>query len=216
MTLRRWLFGLVLYLIALAALAPATLLAWLVNESSAGRLTLLAASGGFWLGQAEGLELRPLAGPALMMNRVRWRIQPYRALWGAAPVQIENAGGDLTLATQLWPVLGGARLARFRLQTGLATLAPYLAAPMAKGLRGELRLASPDIRLAKPYRGRASGEIQIDGGRLPVGSYSLELAGADRRLNIRWSGPQGPRAMSGGGWWDGKLHMDGLPGAISR
>ncbi len=216
MTLRRWLFGLLLYSITLALLAPATLLAWLVDEASAGRLTLLAASGGFWSGQAETLELRPPDGPVLTLNSVRWRIKPYRALWGAAPVQVENMGGDITLASDLWPVAGGVRLTRFRLQTSLTTLAPYLAAPMAKGLRGELRLDSPDMRLAKPYRGRATGEILIDGGRFPPGRYSLELTGADRRLNIRWSGPQGPRAMGGGGWWDGKLHLDGLPGAISR
>jgi hypothetical protein len=216
MMLRRWIFGLALYLAALVALAPATLLAWLGSELSGGRLVLSGVAGGFWTGQAERLVLCPPAGPPLTLNQVRWNFQPYRALWGAAPVQIENGSGDVTLSTQLWPTSGGARLAHFRLQTTLGTLAPYLAAPMADGLNGDLQLDSQDISLGSSFQGGMTGAIRVAGGRLPPGTYGLDVSGAGRRLNIRWNGPQGPRSMSGGGWWDGNLHMDGLPGAITR
>ena len=74
-----------------------------------------------------------------------------------------------------------------------------------------------DMLLASRDRGTMLGKVDLRAGRLPTGASVLSLKGAGRQLKMRWNGPQGPQAMSGGGWWDGSsLHMDGLPGAITR
>jgi hypothetical protein len=213
--IRRYLvFGLLVYLLALAALAPASVLAWLGERFGQGRVAFDGVSGSLWNGRAKRLAVRSPDGRPVALDDVRWQVRPFRLLWGAAPIHVENRAGDLTLRGDLWPLSQGVRLADASLSMPLARLATSLAAPMAKGLSGDFELSSSAIRLARPYRGKAEGTLRVTAGKLPAGTYAIDVEGAGDKINLHWHGPQGPRAMSGGGWWDGALHLDGVPGAV--
>lgn len=215
MNIRHGVAGLLAYVVALIALAPAALLAPLADAYSGGRIGLSGLSGGFWNGAAERLEIRAAGHPSLRLDQVRWRIRPQRLLTGDAPVFIENRGGDLTLSGWVCPAGDGIRLSRAQLAAPLASLVPHLPGLAGQGLAGELRLAADDLTLGKRYVGKGSGELRLDAGgnlKLPIGRYVLALEGKGERMAIRWNGPQGPRVMSGGGEWDGRLHLDGVPG----
>jgi hypothetical protein len=222
--LRYWLLGLAVYLAALAAWAPAALLVPLGARWGDGRIVLAGLDGSLWNGRAERLELRLPGGPPVRLERVHWRFLPHRLLTGGMPLYIENAAGAPTLAAWLGAVRAGGSWAGFRLGTArvsvpldlLAVRAGGLARP---GLHGRVELRTDGLTLGRPYAGRASGELRVDAGGaggIPPGRYALTLDGRGERLAIRWRGPEGPRAMSGTGWWDGRLHLDGVPGLSGR
>jgi hypothetical protein len=210
MKFRLGLFGVLVYSVALAVLAPASVLAWLATSQSAGRLAFAEVSGSLWAGRAGSLLVTVDAGKTLRLDDVRWRIEPQRLLLGGAPMRFSNTAGDLVASLGIDPV--SQELTDLQLRARLETLSPFLGSELTQGLTGEIRLQSPRIRPAGDRRGKLDGEVLVDAGRLPSGTYSLGLIGEGRRFAIRWSGPRGPRPMSGSGWWDDRLHLDGLPG----
>ncbi len=215
--MRRYLLvGLPVYVLGLMLLAPASLLTWGIGRWAGGKVQMVNASGSLWNGRMERLQISlPDVGP-VALDDVHWRLRPDRLLWGATPIHVENRAGDLVMHTDVGLLRDGVRLADARIELPLARFSGAILSPVAKGLRGDLVMDSDAIRLARPYRGSAQGELRVTAGKLPAGTYSIDIKGEGPKLTFRWNGPKGPRAMSGGGWWDGTLHLDGVPGAISR
>ncbi len=217
---RHWLVGLMIFLIALAVFAPAQLLVYPAAHYSAGRLALIGVSGSLWHGRAERLDYSPASARPLRLEGIEWRLLPHRLLTGQPPVFIESAGGDLTMSGWLAPTgpgwrPDGARLIGFRLEAALATVAERLGGVS----QGNLTLRTEELRLGAAYAGTAKAELHLnDAGqaKIPTGRYDLDLEGRGERLAIRWNGPLGPRSMSGTAWWDGQLHLDGVPGLAGR
>lgn len=226
--LRHSLVGLVVYLAALLAWAPAQLLAPLIERLAASRVAVTGLSGSLWDGRAEGVALRLPGDRSMRLSQVHWRFRPYRLLTGGAPLFVENAAGDLSLAAWVEPLGGrwwggrgvtGIRLRQLHLVAPLDRLADHAGELARLGLQGQLTLQADDITLARPYAGGASGELRLEAGGapgIPAGRYALNLDGKGERLAIRWRGPEGAQAMSGTGWWDGRLHLDGLSGLGGR
>lgn len=216
MSLRHWLAGLALYLLFMMLFAPAGLLVWMVNSFSDGQVQMTGVTGRFWNGEAGRVLVRIPGELPVELTGVGWQLQPARLLWGAAPLRVENTGGLLALSAQVAPNTDGVCLGRLRLNTRLENLVPYIAMREVASMQGDLHLESESICLGRKYAGKVQGELNVTAGNLPLGSYELVFTGAGPKLNLQWKGPLGPSAMSGGGWWDGALHMDGLPGAITR
>ncbi len=216
MRIRQWLFGILVFLIALAVMAPAELHGWLTTTFSKGRVLLGEPTGSFWTGRAKTLDILIPGAEPVRLQEVRWRISPLRLLLGKPPVHIENTSGMVVLSGEVRPVDGGFGLSDFKASGRLETLAPYLKGGLAKDLAGDANLHADDVSLGKEKRGKLDAELRVSSGRLPAGTYSLALTGDGKRFLIRWSGPKGPKAMSGSGHWDDTLHLDGVPGSITR
>lgn len=216
MKMRQWLFGMVVYLMALAWLAPASLQAWLTTTLSHGRVLLGEPTGSFWSGRASTLDIVIPGSAPVRLQDVKWRISPFRLLLGEPPVQVENKSGMVVLSGKVRSVDGGFGLSDFKASGRLETLAPYLKGGLTQGLAGDANLRADDVSLGKEKLGKLDVEMRVSSGRLPAGTYSLALTGEGKRFLIRWSGPKGPKAMSGGGYWDDTLHLDGVPGSITR
>lgn len=213
---RHWAVVVLGYLVALAVLAPAGLMAWGVAQVSAGRIVLHGVEGSFWRGRAAQLSIQLPRRAPVLLQAVSWQLAPHRLLTGGAPLRIENRAGDLVLGAGLGPATGGVVLSDARLKTSVAVLAPLLDTPWVRGAVGELELHGARLTLGADRQGRLEGELRIQSGPLPAGVYRLSVVGEGRRYALRWNGPLGPKAMSGGGWWDDRLHLDGVPGAVTR
>lgn len=214
MKIQHWIGGLLAYVIALIMLAPATWLAPLAQTYGDDRLHFSGLSGRLWNGAAEHLEIRAGDHPPLRLERFHWRLSPLRLLSGEAPIYIENGGGDLTLSGWLRPLGEGMSVRQTKLETSLATVLAWLPGLAGQGLVGTLSLSADAMTLGKTYAGEGEGVLRIDAAatlKLPAGRYRLALQGHGGRLGLRWNGPEGPRSMSGSGWWDGRLHLDGAP-----
>ena len=216
MKLRHWAVAVLVYLAALAVFAPAGLMAWGVAKASAGRVVLHGVEGSFWRGTAASLSIQVPKQTPLLLRAVSWQLAPHRLLTGGAPLRIDNRAGDLVLGAGLGPTPGGVQLSDARVTASVAVLAPLFDATWTRGAVGELELHSDRFILGDRRQGRLEGELRIQSGPLPAGVYRLSVVGEGRRYALRWNGPLGPKAMSGGGWWDDRLHLDGVPGAVTR
>jgi hypothetical protein len=216
MRIRQWLFGILVFLVSLAVMAPAELQGWLTTTLSKGRVLLGEPAGSFWSGRANTLDILIPGSAPIRLQEVKWRISPHHLLLGKPPVHLENKSGMVVLSGKVRSVTGGFGLSDFRASGRLETLAPYLKGGFAKGLAGEASLRSDDVSLGDEKLGKLDVEMRVSNGRLPAGTYSLALTGEGKRFLIRWAGPKGPKAMSGGGHWDNTLHLDGVPGSITR
>lgn len=213
---RHWLVAMLVYLVALAVFAPAGLMAWGVAKASAGRVALHGVEGSIWRGTAESLSIQVPKQAPLLLRGVSWQLALHRLLTGGAPLRVDNRAGDLILGAGLGPASGGVQLSDARLKTSVAVLAPLFDAAWTRGAVGELELHGDRFTLGQDRQGRLEGELRIQAGPLPAGVYRLSAVGAGQRYTLRWNGPLGPKAMSGGGWWDDRLHLDGVPGAVTR
>lgn len=213
MNWRHLVVGVLVYLAALVALAPARLVVWAASFRAPGSLVAEGVSGRVWSGAASRLVVAfpGRAATSLVLEGVSWRVQLGRWLAGKAPLHLTSRGGDLVFAGGLAPVAGRWQLEDFHLDLDLAPLAGQMGqtgGPLA-GAASRVRLAGERLALAEPYAGGARGEwiLTQDMPRLPRGSYGLELEGEGRRLAIRWRSPTGSRPMQGTGYWDGRLNL---------
>ena len=88
-----WALGMVCYLAALVALAPATLLARLVEQQSQGHLQIAAASGTVWSGQAQLLVQGNAPVDQVAIGPLRWELQPLQLPLGRLQAALALPGG---------------------------------------------------------------------------------------------------------------------------
>jgi hypothetical protein len=231
-----WLAGIVMVVAAIAAFAPATLVAALVADATRGELRLANARGTAWSGAADAA----IAGGQWTIP-VTWTLAPLALLNGEARIALRSPGGasaDLVLRD-------GAIVAH---DVALAFPAEALRLPAGTAAGGELRVAAdtlvlaPDrhegrvriewarARLALPGAGalalgtasatlvgegaRWRGPLEARGGALVVdGEASVDRAGADVTLAIvpQPDAPQAARAALGGGDAQGRVRLNLRP-----
>lgn len=204
--------------LALVVFAPASWLAAVVAERSAGKLVLADARGSLWNGSAVlllggGPDSR---GMTMLPGRIQWRLAP-RGLGLELSLRQPCCIAD-QLVLHLRP--GAGRLS-VQLQRGSGTLGEWPAALLAGlgapwntlQLGGTLRLASNGLNLdAAAGRWNLVGQADLELHNLSsalstldrLGSYRVHLDAADGRLPaFTLSTLDGDLQLSGSGQWTG-------------
>ncbi len=195
--------GTCLYLVSLAALAPARLLDAKLDEASAGHVRLVATTGTLWAGQGMA-ELRDQSGARRWAAPLAWRLRPGPLLLGRLDYQLAT-GADASLqalsVSRSRVELSGLdiRVPAASLAQGIPDMAPW-------GLAGELRLVSDRLGFGP---GVAAGGMtlhwQAAGSALspvsPLGDYALEVLGQEQGWQANLRTLAGPLQLSGQGAW---------------
>jgi len=191
------------FVLALAALAPATLIDARLERASGGRLRLAEAQGSLWSGTG-WIEIRDAEGRAGVAKRLAWRVLPESLLRArlVAEVELDQDARPFPVAISLSRIEiahAGIHLPAAALGLGMPRLA-------ALGLSGDVRV---DIAHLSVERGRVDGDATLQwraaGSALtpisPLGAYEVRFkaAGAVMQANLRTL--EGPLQLEGKGTW---------------
>jgi general secretion pathway protein N len=196
-------WGLLVYLVAVVALAPAAWLAQSVERASQQRLELRDPAGSAWSGSGR-LYVRTRAGDFLDLGSVRWASSPATLLRGrlganmtvnesAKPIRVELSPGSVAVKDLALEVPGRA----------LGALAPPLE---ILGPGGRVRIQSDDLRVdGESVLGLATVEWRdirlARASGLELGSHVARLRGAGSRVDIELGTLEGPLRVAGSGSW---------------
>lgn len=204
--MKPWLWlagGSSLYVIALAAFAPARLVDAMLADASSGRFRLASAEGTVWSGQAM-TELRDAAGQTRWAAPVAWRLRPVGLLAGRLEYRLLTgppaslAGLSLSWSRVEFTGLD-IRLPAAALASGVPALAPW-------GMGGELQLMADRLGFGPAHAGgSATMHWRSAGSTLapvsPLGDYELRLEGQGQAWLARLRTVTGPLQLSGQGRW---------------
>ncbi|MBW8311954.1 MAG: type II secretion system protein N [Rhizobium sp.] len=202
--------GLGLYLVALAAFAPAQLLDARLGEASAGHLRLAAARGTLWSGQARA-ELRDANGATAWAAPVAWRLRPAGLLAARLDYALSTGPGASLSAMSF--SRSQVQLQGVDIRVPAATLAAAVPALSPWGLGGEVRVTATQLGFGPTQAsGAASLHWSSASSRLspvsPLGDYALDVEGLGQHWQARLQTLAGPLQLSGEGGWQ--------PGARAR
>jgi general secretion pathway protein N len=195
--------GLVAWIVALIATAPATMADAILDRASQGKLRLAEAQGSLWSGTGQ-IEIRDASGRTGVARELVWRVMPLSLLRGHLvcevalgydakrfPVtiswsRIELQNADLTVPVS---VLG----------LGVPKLAPL-------GLTGDVLIHVGTLALARETMdGNATLQWRAAGSSLtpvsPLGDYELRLDGDGRMIHAYLRTIEGPLRLDGKGSW---------------
>jgi general secretion pathway protein N len=204
--MKRWTLlaiGLGVYVVALVATAPATLLDAGVQRASHGRLRLAEAQGTLWSGSGQ-IEIRDAGGRAGVARSLAWRVMPESLLRGhlVCEVALEEATRRFSVTVSLSRIeLANADISLPATVLGLAV--PKLA-PL--GLTGEVLLHVANLAIARDrmegtailqWRAAASALAPIS----PLGDYEVRLDGEGTAVHALLRTLEGPLQLDGTGSW---------------
>jgi general secretion pathway protein N len=206
--------GALMFLVALAALTPATYLTSAVAGRSDGRLRLNDAHGTVWHGDA---VLWAGKTEPRKMGTLRWQINPWWLLVGTARATIDVAEPDLTLRATLSMKTHsfGVSDAQAKIPAQLAAL--FFTPAELLGLDGTLRLQC-EMLSVEPDAVSGTFDFWVDkiSSRLtpvsPLGSYRLSGTGEGSELRLSLTTVSGDLGLAGQGEWKpgvGTLHFEG-------
>ena len=199
----RWIAPVVVFVLALAALAPATLIDARLERASAGRLRLAEAQGTLWSG-AGWIEMRDADGRAGLAKRLAWRVLPQSLLRGRFIIQVEleQDGRPFTLSLSL------ARIDIADAGISLPAAALALGVPRLAGLRlsGDVLVTIPQLSIE---RGRIDGygtlQWRAAGSALtpvsPLGAYEMQFKTVGPAMHAALRTLEGPLQLEGKGAW---------------
>ena len=191
------------YLLALAVLAPATLVDAQLQRASGGAVGLAQARGSLWSG-AGRLELRDARGGLIAGREATWRVVGLAPLAARLDLDLVLEGGGRSILTSVaW-----GRIAVGSGSIDLPVGVFGAAYPMlgALGLTGDLRV---DIVRLVVDRGRMSGAATARwtragsthlGGQ-PFGEYALNFEGDGAAGRAGLTTVKGPVALEGSAVW---------------
>lgn len=202
--MKRWQLcagALVCYLLALAWVAPATVLDGVLNARTAGHMRLTGAQGTLWSGQGT-LEIRNAATAAVLTRDLKWQLD-------AAQLLFARLAWRLTFATGALPSVVTAtrhriKISQLDLALPAAAVTQALPAVAGYGLGGEMRLHIDTLGFG-PDVTEGSATLQWHGASTalapisPLGSYELRLKGAGANMGISLHTLQGPLLLEGSG-----------------
>lgn len=202
LNVRWWLAGLVLLLIAVAASAPARLLAAVLPPG----IIMEGFDGTLWSGRAARAQVL-VNNKAFALGAVQWRLAPL-SLFSLTPrLSVESVWGDQQLAGDI--VLRGTDSLLLRDASGsIDARVTRNLAPLYVGGRFRFDIAAMEIRDARPVS-MAGQLVWQDAlwtsrqGDVPLGTYVLKLDGDDGVLAgdvLTLSGPlqvRGPVRLEG-------------------
>lgn len=191
---KRWLLilaGLVLFVVALIAQAPAALVPWLIHKAggqAAQQLQLSQVQGTLWQGQTHVQAQLPTGGQ-LQLHQLQWRLSPWRLVIGQVALEVDIpalAGNELH--GQLALQLGQQQVAlQTHLQGAIQPLITQLKLPVPITLAGHLELHIDDYALGafdgsqwcERLRGTAitrGTEMRINHEWHALGDFQTELS----------------------------------------
>ena len=191
------------FVATLLVTAPATLLAAIVERSSSGQFVLANAAGTVWHGRAAP-AIRQRAGTLLVLEKLSWDIALLplfsgkivaRFQWDnevqGQPMEVTVSYGQIEFRNALIPLQAVI----------IGELMPML---QPAQLSGQLQIRSEQLTFSKAgISGNAFAQWANAGSVLstvnPLGSYSINLAGAGERLDITLGTISGTLLLEGSG-----------------
>jgi len=206
---RRYLvaIGLLVYLVAVIAATPATLIDGSLRRASDGRIRLTEARGTLWSGAGQ-IEVRDAGGRTGIAKNLAWRLLPESVLRGRliCEVEVDQSGRRFPVTMSMSRIeISNAEinLPAAVLGLGVPKLAPL-------GLTGEVQLRVTSMSIeSKEMQGNATLQWRDAGSVLtsisPLGDYELRLDGEGTTVHAYLRTIQGPLRLDGkGSWVNGK------------
>lgn len=208
MSRRAWRYaglGLALYVVFLAATAPASLMAWALARATNNALVLQATSGTLWNGNGELSYARPHAA-GINFGRGEWQLNPLWVVLGSIGVNLDFKHPDVMLKAQ--GRLGfrkvNVRDVDIRLR---AALVPVLFAPATiAGPSGDIRITAREFSVSREgSRGQAVALWTAAGTTVssvnPLGDYRVVASGRRKTVSLALTTDGGELVISGQGSW---------------
>lgn len=193
----------VAFVLALFAMAPATLLSGVVESASSGRLTLANASGTVWLGNATP-AIRRKEGSLLALGKLHWDVALLSFFTGKISTGLRWEG--IEQAQPMVVILSygqvEARNAVIPLPAVvLGELSPLL---QPAQLTGNILIKSEQFAYSgNGINGNAIADWMNAGSVLsavnPLGSYQVSIAGRGRQLDVLLMTVSGALLLEGNG-----------------
>ena len=199
----RYSVGIGVYMLALVATAPATLVDAGLQRASHDRLRLAEARGTVWSGSGQ-IVIRDRGGRTGVARNVAWRVVPQSLLRGNLVCDVE-----LEQATRRFPVtisLSRIELANADIRLPAAALGLGVPELALLELTGEVLLQVSSLSIGRnATRGSATLQWRAAGSALssvsPLGDYELRLEGEGPAVRVTLHTLQGPIQLDGKGSW---------------
>jgi len=204
--MKRWrvaTFGLGVYVLALIATAPATLIDAGLQRAGAGRLRLTEARGTLWSGIGQ-LEIHTANGRVGVAGQIAWDVDAASLLYGQLVYEVELAQASrrfpLTLSvSRLQLADTDISLPAMELGLGVPRLAPL-------GLTGDVVIHVPMLTMTRTgMEGSATVQLRGVASKLtpvaPLGDYEVRLDGKGKVVNALLLTLNGPLQLDGKGTW---------------
>jgi len=195
--------GLIAYLLALLATAPASLIDAQLERATAGGLRLALASGTLWSGQGQ-LEILDANRRSGLAKHIAWHMRPAHLLRGRLRFDV-----TLDQAPRSFPLtLTPSRLELVEADINLPAAALGLGVPKlsALGLTGAMVLHIARLSIGPAsIQGNATLQWQGAGSTFapiaPLGDYELRIEGKGQEALATLRTLQGPLQLEGRGAW---------------
>lgn len=191
------------FIVTLIVTAPATLVAKIAEGSSNGQFVLANAAGSVWQGSATP-AIRQRSGSLLALENLHWDIDFLPLFTGKIIVQFKWDN-----VAQAQPMEATVSMGKIEFRNALIPLQAVLIGelmPMLQPaqLSGQLQIRSEQVTFSKlGINGNALAEWVNAGSVLstvnPLGSYSINLAGAGERLDMTLVTTSGALLLEGNG-----------------
>lgn len=191
------------YVLALLAMAPATLADAVLQRASHGQLRLAETSGTLWSGAGQ-IEVRDAAGQAGFASALAWRLLPGDLLRARFSYEVVSGSGSRPFpVTMFWSRI---ELADADVTVPAAALGLGLPRLASLELTGNVNLRIPSLVIrSSALHGSATLEWRSAGSALapvsPLGDYILRLDGAGPEIRAILETINGPLQLRGHGAW---------------
>lgn len=196
-------FGAGVYVLALLALAPASLIDAALRDASAGRLRVAEAQGSLWSGRGE-IEVRDGRGDSALSRPLSWRLRPAALMLARLGFVVTLDGSSAPFPLTLSWSRAEVTDARFSLPaSALANALPKLG-PF--GLGGDVDVQISRVAITGDVvRGGASVQWRGASSALtpvaPLGDYQFRFDGDDGDVHTSLRTLHGPLQLDGHGDW---------------
>jgi hypothetical protein len=195
------------YLTLLVVWAPASLLAWVLPQLTQQVVKLDHEQGSLWRGHAERAQVKFASGLELQLGQLNWQLKPLDLFVGQLGYRLELSGAGVDATAVLSAGSAGAALRDVHAE---------LPANWLEQLSPDLALWQPGGRLVFETRylllgrtGKLEGQASLRwldavSGRVRplLGSYRVDVEGADNRLRLKLTTESGPLFLQGAGQWE--------------
>ena len=210
------------FIIALAALTPASVLGIWLARASGGRILLAEPQGTVWNGTATPVIESKTAAP-LRLGTVGWNIS-LRTLWrGILLLDVRQLGSAQPRPSEIWIRASQVNFRNVAVDLPAAAMGGLNPLLQAMRLQGRLAISANEITIARDgeITGTAIANWEMAGSTLspinPFGSYRIELVGAGDKIKINLTTVSGCLQLNGHGQWTGGgLQFDATANATGK
>jgi general secretion pathway protein N len=201
-----------LYIGFLAALTPASVLAWVLSSATDGGAMLEGTEGRFWRGEARALVIVDTTGAALRIERPQWEWRLGRMLTGNLDARLRLAGLLLRGECEVSLGLRSMRLSHARFELPASSLAAYQPGLAPAGLSGQVLVQAEDFLFADKGAAGSASIVWRNAGSAwssvnPLGEYRVRVTARATRAHFQVETISGVLRVEGRGEWS---ETDGL------